>query len=322
MKPQLARDVELEKLIFPCIVQPKIDGVRALNLTGTLTGRSLDPFKGYGITEHFSRPEYIGLDGEMILGDNPMSRERLCSATTGAMSAFKGVTEMADLFWYVFDAPAFGSTPNTITPSSLPYIERFAHARVRALQLAAAGHRIRIVPSNVIETKALALWYIEKYLDEGFEGAIFRNPAALPKEGRPTAKGQELMRHKPWIDFEMLVTGVTEGKSNQNEAKINTLGRTERSSAKAGMVPNGMIGSLQGVLLADVKNLQGEVVFRKGLKITAGTGEMTEDEARAWFLDQRQIVGWIVKVKTLMHGVKDLPRMPTFVSKRMAEDMS
>jgi DNA ligase-1 len=315
MKPQLARDVELEKLIFPCIVQPKIDGVRAMHTTGQLTGRSLDPFKGFGITEHFSNPQYVGLDGEMILGDNPMSRDRLCSATTGAMGRFKGVSEMADLFWYIFDDVR-------AEMQTRPYWDRLKTSRVRAARLKAEGHRLRLVPSETISNRAEAIWYMDKHLEEGFEGTIFRNPAALPKEGRPTAKGQELMRHKPWIDFEMLVTGVTEGQSNTNVAKTNTLGRTERSSAKAGMVPNGMIGSLQGVLLADVKNLQGEVVFRKGLKITAGSGEMTEEEARAWFFDQRHIVGWVVKVKTLMHGVKDLPRMPTFVSKRMAEDMS
>ena len=42
-KPQLAEDAVLDKVIFPCLVQPKIDGVRAMNLEGTLTGRSLDP---------------------------------------------------------------------------------------------------------------------------------------------------------------------------------------------------------------------------------------------------------------------------------------
>ena len=52
LKPQLAEDAILDQVRFPCIVQPKIDGVRALNLNGTLTGRSLDPFKGFGVTEY------------------------------------------------------------------------------------------------------------------------------------------------------------------------------------------------------------------------------------------------------------------------------
>lgn len=99
MKPQLAEDADLDLVKFPCWVQPKIDGVRALNLNGRLTGRSLDLFKGFSITEYFSKPEFIGLDGEMILGNKPNCPNRLCSATTGAMGRFKGVTEMADLHW-------------------------------------------------------------------------------------------------------------------------------------------------------------------------------------------------------------------------------
>ena len=58
MKPQLANDANLATLKYPLIVQPKIDGVRALNINGTLTGRSLDPFKGFGITEYWSKPEF------------------------------------------------------------------------------------------------------------------------------------------------------------------------------------------------------------------------------------------------------------------------
>ena len=48
MKPQLAEDAILDAVRFPCIAQPKIDGVRALNLNGTLTGRR---FVGVGICE-------------------------------------------------------------------------------------------------------------------------------------------------------------------------------------------------------------------------------------------------------------------------------
>lgn len=32
VKPQLAEDAILDQVKFPCIVQPKIDGVRALDL--------------------------------------------------------------------------------------------------------------------------------------------------------------------------------------------------------------------------------------------------------------------------------------------------
>lgn len=313
LKPQLAEDADLDKVTYPCFVQPKIDGVRAMNLTGTLTGRSMDPFKGFGITEYFSKPEYVGLDGEMILGDDP-TMERLCSLTTGAMSRFKGETDMADLHWFVFDYV----TPKT---AQLDYRARYTLLQQRVQWLQALCHfRIHLVPSANIGTRVLLDHCIAQDSEQGFEGTIVRNPRSTYKPGRSTKEGQ-LWRVKPWGDFEILVTGITEGQKNENVAKTNTLGRTERSSAQAGMVPNGQVGSIQGTLLADVKDHLGNVMFAEGLEVTAGSGEMSVAEATHYFANPHKLVGCFAKVKHMTFGAKDLPRFPTFMSIRMAEDL-
>lgn len=312
MKPQLAEDALIELVEFPCWVQPKIDGVRALNLQGTLTGRSLDPFEGYGITEFFSQPEFVGLDGEMTLGDKPNCTERLCSKTTGAMGRFKGVTEMADLHWWVFDY---------LPDPSIPYQSRYTLLTMKVAEL---NHpRIHLVPYAVVNNTAELNNAIAAFASQGYEGTIVRNPRAPHKEGRATKKGQQLWRVKPWADAEILVTGITEGMSNQNAAEKSTLGRTKRSSAKAGMVPNGQVGSIQGTLLADFHDpLTGTLLFAKGLEITVSPGEMTVVEAIDLFNHPEKIVGHIVKFQHMTHGVKDLPRFPGYKSHRLAQDMS
>ena len=313
IKPQLAEDAILEKVKFPCIVQPKIDGVRALNLNGTLTGRSLKPFEGTGITEYFSREEFIGLDGEMTLGNKPNCGERLCSLTTGAMGRFKGVGEMPDLHWWVFDLVAEDVLHRA-------YQRRY---EMVAEHLESLNHpRIHLVPMVIADDLEELQGYISYYFDLGYEGAIIRNPRAPYKPGRATKKGQELWRVKSWADAEILVTGITEGEVNMNEAKKNALGRTERSSAKAGMVPNGQVGSIQGVLLADFYcPITGKLLFPKGLEITVGSGEMTVAEAKRYFRRPKEIIGHIVKFKHMTHGVKDKPRFPTYVSHRLPQDM-
>lgn len=314
MKPQLAEDAQLDLVRFPCIVQPKIDGVRALNINGTLTGRSLDPFKGFGITEFFSRPKFMGLDGEMTLGDNPACPERLCSATTGAMGRFKDVTEMADLTWWVFDY----LHPDVLGQA---YAWRYDELRKRVETI---GHpRVQLVPMYTVTSTEHLKTAIAGFADAGYEGTIIRNPDAPYKPGRATLKGQELWRVKPWADAEILVTGITEGQENWNEKKTNTLGRSERSSAKAGMVPNGQVGSIQGTMLADFHDpMSGKLLFKKGLPVTVGSGEMSVAEALNYFVEPRLIVGHIAKFKHMTHGVKDLPRFPTFVSLRLPQDMS
>lgn len=311
IKPQLAEDAILDKVKFPCMVQPKFDGVRAMNLDGTLTGRSLDPFPGTGITEYFSLSEFNGFDGEMVLGDNPAA-ERLCSLTTGAMGKFKGVTRMADLHWWVFD----WITPATV---GLPYRERYELLRQRVEDL--GDPHVHLMPSAFVGTRELLDEIIANDSAHGYEGTIIRSPTAVYKEGRATKKDQELWRVKPWGDFEILVTGITEGNRNENEAKKNTLGRTERSSAQEGMVPNGQVGAIHGTVLKDFAVNGGEKIIRAGTPVTAGSGKMTEVQAAHYFQNQHELIGQIAKVKTMTYGVKDLPRFPTFESLRLPQDM-
>ena len=48
---------------------------------------------------------------------------------------------------------------------------------------------------------------------------------------------------------------------------------------------------------------------------------MTEAEAADFFENQHKIVGHFAKIKTMTHGVKDLPRFPTWESLRLKQDM-
>jgi DNA ligase-1 len=312
MKPSLATDAILELVKFPCWVQPKIDGVRAMNITGRLTGRSLDEFEGFGISDFFSQPEFIGLDGEMILGNKPNCTDRLCSATTGAMGRFKGVTEMADIHWYVFDYLA--------VPWEY-YRERYARLKDRLKRL---DHpRVHLVPFEICINIQELKESISDYADQGYEGTIIRNPVAPHKEGRATKKGQELWRVKPWGDAEILVTGITEGNKNGNEAKTNSLGRTERSSSAAGLIPNGQVGSIQGTLTDHYFDPISRVfLFDRGLPITVSSGAMSVAEATHYFQNPHEIVGHIVKFQHMTHGVKDAPRFPGYLSHRLPQDIS
>ena len=311
MKPALASDAQLSLLLYPLIAQAKIDGIRALNLSGVLTGRSLDPFKGYQVSEHFSRPEFTGLDGEMILGDKPNSPDRLCSLTTGAMSRFKGISTMPDIHWFVFD---------WLGAPDQPYEERYRTLKQKVENL--ANPRVHLVPFEVANNEQALLAIIAKHALEGYEGTIVRNPKAKYKEGRPTKLGMELLRFKPWLDSEALIVGVTQGNTNENEATTNRLGRTERSSAQDGMVPNGRVGSIQGILLEDIYDpVSKTLLFRKGLAVTISKGEMTNEEAAYYWENPSEIVGKIAKWSHMTHGIKDLPRFPIFKSLRMLEDM-
>ena len=317
MKPQLAKDVDLDKMVYPCWGLPKIDGVRALNYFGDMMGRSLEFFKGFGQTEFWRSLELDRLDGEMIAGDDPKDTNLLCNRSTSALGSFKDITERAHVTWWVFD--------DTTLPKA-PYRQRYEAAakRVKVIQQT-VGHKyqklVNLVPYTIILNKEQAEEFISKCLDEGYEGAIFRNPDAPAKQDRPTAKGQEFMRYKPWMDSEALVTGIVEGETNNNVKTINALGRSERSSHKENKVPNGMVGKLKAVVLEDIYHPTNKtLLFAKGLEITLGTGKATDKMLLAWFKDPSLIVNQVVKFQHMAHGVKDLPRFGAYVSHRMKED--
>ena len=313
-KPALAHDAVLSELIFPCWQQPKIDGVRAWNPNGALLGRSMDPHKGFGITEYFSKPEFVGLDGEMILGSKPNCTDRLCSLTTGAMSGFRGITAMQDINWWVFDY---------LTEETLDFSYEARYYALADEVLALHHPRVHLVPYTWVDNLSQANEAIANNAEAGYEGTVFRNPSEKHKPGRPTKKGQQLMRVKPWSDSEAIITGIVEGSENQNEAKVNSLGRTERSSAQEGKVPNGKVGSLKGKLLADFFDpYTGKLLFPKDLAITMGKGEMTDAEAIHYFNHPDEIVGHVVKFQHMTHGVLDLPRFGGYLSHRSKEDMS
>ena len=296
IKPQLADNYNPENIVLPTIAQIKVDGVRALNLEGRLTGRSLKEFKNKALTDLFSFPELIGLDGELAYGE--MHSPRLCSETTGISGTIRGTAE--GFTWWVFDLV----THDTI---DLPYEVRFQLLQDRVAGLKRAD--IKVMPHKVLDTVDEVEAYDLGNLEAGFEGTILRNPDARYKAGRPN-RLQQLMRIKRFSDSEAVVLSVTEGRVNMNEAKTDLLGRTERSSHAENQVPSGLLGSL---ICRDLVS---------GVEITVSAGAMDHSERLDYFENQDKLLGKVIKYKYFAHGVKDLPRFPTFLSLRDEVDMS
>jgi hypothetical protein len=123
VKPMLASDWHPEKVQFPVVVQPKFDGVRALNLFGKFTGRSLKPFKNKHVTAQFSRSALLGFDGEAAAAHE--ADELLCSKTTSALGTIEGAPY---LVWWLFDYV-------TTETRDLPYLARYEALQRRIFEV-------------------------------------------------------------------------------------------------------------------------------------------------------------------------------------------
>ena len=312
MKPMLASDAVESKIVFPCIAQPKIDGVRGLNMLGPLTGRSLKTHANIHATNFFSMGAFRGFDGEMAAEHE--CHPELCRLTTSALSRIEGEPW---ILWHVFDY----LTPDTM---SLPYEERLLKLRARVVYLqdtmpTIAAH-LKVIEWHVCENMEQLLALDSKWLDMGYEGTIVRRPNGMHKQGRSTVREGGLLRIKRFIEEEAVVEQIIEGEANGNEATINELGQTERSTHQANMTPNGMVGAMMCKLLKDVEH-NGKTLFTAGQIIKVGAGRMPHDLRKAWFEDQTQLLGQVIKFKTFPVGVKDKPRFPTFQTLRASSDL-
>ena len=292
MNPTLAQDIEKCKLSFPMIAQPKIDGVRACYIE-SFTGRSLKPFKNKAVMEVFSDPKYQHFDGEMAWGS--INSSSLCRDTTSVLNTVNGSAD--DVVWHVFDIT---------DKSDWTYEKRYATLRERVAAL--NDPQVVAVPSQVVWNQEEIDALDASWVASGMEGTILRNPLAPYKSGRSGTSCGSLIRVKQFADAEATVVRVVQAMENRNEAKINELGHTERSSHQENMVPKDMVGAL-------------ECVTASGQAITIGPGKMTHDERRHFWANQDLLVGRLIKYKSMVSGVKDKPRFPTFLSIRMEEDV-
>jgi len=296
-KPHLACDGNFETMKFPKIAMRKIDGVRMLNVDGKALGRSLKPHANIHITNKFSEEMFSGMDGELVLTGQETS-ESLCRDTTSAVNRINGEP---DVSWCVFDY---------VHPdiAHLPYKERLEKltSRIGVDQT----QTIKIVPWSIVNSKEEAEEFYLRSLELGYEGAIFRDPNAKHKSGRCTEKEGAYLRMKPSSDKEALVLSLDEAMENLNEAKINELGLSERSSHKENKVGKGMLGAL---ICRDVTT---------GMEITVGAGCMTHEERIHYWNNPQEIIGKYIKYKSMDVGVKEKPRFPRYMSIRAESDMS
>ena len=292
-KPMLAGKIVEALLVFPVLASPKLDGVRATVKDGVLCSRSLKPLGNLFTQALYSQPMFNGLDGELILGV-PTAKD-VYRKTNQAIATRTGEPMLT---WFVFD--------NWLRPGDF-------EARLRHITGVYSQPEkdliYRIVPlkHQVIKNLAELLAYEAKCIDAGYEGVMARSLTGTYKFGRSTTGEGGLLKLKRFEDAEAEIIGVEEEMHNGNEAETNELGRTKRSSAKAGKTGKGTMGALI------VRGKGGDF---DGVEFNIGTGFDALDRKADW------AIGDLVKFKYFAVGVKDKPRHPVFLGRRMPADVS
>lgn len=287
MKPLLAYTVEdTSTLKYPLFASVKLDGIRCLVIDSVAYSRNMKPIKNEYVQKCIGKPEYNGLDGELIVGDI-FAKDCYRQTNSGVMSK----DGEPDFGFYVFDRwdmENFKFETRYTNIPKLPFVE--------------------IVSQYEIESEADLLAYEQELLDRGAEGVMVRSVDGIYKNGRSTAKDGILGKLKRFSDAEYRIVGFVERMHNANEATRNELGYIERSSHKDNLVGRNDLGALV-LETAD------------GQKFNCGTGFDDALRAEIW-ANKDAYLGRMAKVKSFLIGVKDLPRFPVFISLRDEGDIS
>lgn len=294
-KPSFCCDVDLLNITYPVMGFPKIDGVRIINLNGNATARSMMPHANIFTTQRFSAPIYYGIDGEGTIGD--ICGDSLCRDTTSALNTIQG---NPDIVWYAFDF----LRPDVIVR---PYLARYKELEKFIKEQKPDG--VKIVPYKLIHNEAELMLYYRQCLDMGYEGAVYRDPMGMHKDGRCTALEANYMRLKPSSDKEAKVLELIEANKNNNVPKINALGLQERSSHKENLEGKGMIGTL---ICLDLETKQ---------VIRVGAGKMPHKDRIHYFNHPEEILGQYIKYRSMDKGIMTKPRFGRFISFRSKEDI-
>ena len=291
IRPLLSCEVPLDKIKLPVFIGTKLDGVRAVVIDSVVYSRSLKPIRNKYVQELFGKPEYNGMDGELVVGDI-YAKDVFQKTTSGVMSA-EGTP---DVKFYVFDI--------CTTPEETFTARQFIlHHKLKNLPPESS---VVMLQQHYVETLYDLQQYLEDERIKGGEGLICRNPDGKYKYGRSTPKEQLSVKLKFFEQDEFEVIGFEERMHNANEAKTNELGYTERSSCKENLTPMNTLGSL--VLK------YGDSEFR------VGTGFSDAQRKEIWE-NKESYLGKLASIRYMSVGMDKKPRVPSFLWWRDEDDL-
>ncbi|CAJ2854473.1 PBCV-1 DNA ligase [Burkholderia pseudomallei] len=301
-KPNLAATLTKPELIkFPVWASPKIDGIRCVIFGGVAYSRSLKPIPNEFVQAFVAKYADVlqRFDGELVVGDHT---DPNCMQKSMAVMRASG---KPNFVFHVFDEVPIS---REFGPHYIDRMQSVADRLLNAVLLGDEfGARVSAVTQFIPHDQA-SMDSVETYfLEQGYEGMMIRNPHTLYKCGRSTEREGGLVKVKRFVDGEAVIVGFEEEMHNANEATRNATSRTERSTAQAGLIGKGSLGSFV------VRDSSGRV-------FNIGTG-YTAAQRRDYWHDRDSFVGRVVKFKHFDHGTVDAPRHPVFIGFRHPEDM-
>lgn len=302
-EPMLAatlKEKDIDGLRYPLFVSPKLDGIRAVNVEGTLLSKSMKKLPNLHCQQLFGEEAPHGLDGELVAGD-PTAHDVWNASTSAVMTK----TGEPNVIYNVFDFFAMPPKEKKLWSYErrCSFLQEYVYKTQRE-----HGGRLHYWQQVLVEHPDDFRRFEETWSVAGYEGIMARDPLSGYKFGRSTLKEGWLLKFKRWEDSEAKIIGFVEQLENQNEATIGDNGRRKRSSHKENKILKSTLGAF---VVVDVKT---KVEFEVGTGLSAALRQEIWDNQRSW-------KNKVIKYKFQPVGTGEKPRFPVYLGIRGKADM-
>lgn len=190
---------------YPCYVQPKLNGVRALYQAGVFQSRDEKLWRP-NVLEHLTAEirtvsEILGstiLDGELYY--HGWRLQRINGAV--AVNRLEPIDDTSKIEYHIFDCIRSDANTNPVG-----FLDRFRHL-ADAIVLAKLLH-IKVVTTATVRSSTDVDTLMSYYCENGYEGIMLRPDG--PYEFGPK-RSNFLWKHKHWEDGEWECIGITQGQ--------------------------------------------------------------------------------------------------------------
>ena len=219
IKPLLATKAVYDKIQYPVLTTPKLDGIRCLMVDGVAMSRSMKPIPNLHVRHCLEGLNH--LDGELMVNGD-------FNAVQSGIMASDGEP---DFTYHVFDD----------YNNDCGYLLRIEDLEFNDVIY---DEHCKILKPVWIHNEAMLDTYLNQCIELGYEGVMIRKPHGKYKFGRSTVNEGILLKIKKFHDDEGILVGVIEKMTNTNELEADELGYAKRSSKKENLIPAGTAGSV------------------------------------------------------------------------------
>ena len=281
----LAGKADLDKVEYPVLATPKLDGIRCATINGVAMSRKMKPIPNRFVQEELKGLH--GLDGElMVNGDY-----------NKVLSAIMSADGEPDFVYHVFD---------NFELCEAGYEDRIDHMYWSDI---VDHHRVQLLVPKQINNRKELDEYMERCLKEKYEGVMIRKPGGRYKFGRSTTREAILLKVKKFLDDEAIIVDIVEKMINNNPLEEDELGHAKRSSHKENKIPAGTAGAV----IAEWQGIEFKLGFGPGI---------TDDDKQDIWNTRALLIGQICKFRYQdINEDTGVPRFGKYLGLRHEDDL-